>query len=98
MFTTKNEGQSLASVLKAVGFIVSDDFVLLVYKIRSDMVIKGSSILRFPLAEVAKIGIPDFLENLSARSFDTSTSSSFASLLLQSIITSALSLACVLIF
>ena len=94
----KSERQSLVSVLRSVGSSGGGDVVLRVYKTRSAMVINGASILRFALAEVAKTGIPYFLENSSARSLETCTSSSSASSLLQSIIVSTLWLACVLIF
>ena len=94
----KSEGQSLVSVLRSAGSSGDGDVVVRVYKTRSAMVINGASILRFALAEVSKIGIPYFREKSSARSLETCTSSSFASLLLQSIIVSTLCPACFLIF
>ena len=94
----KCEGQSLVSVLKSVGSRGGGDVVVRVYKTRSAMVINGASILRFALAEVAKFGIPYFLEKSSERSLETCAFSSSASLLLQSIFVSTLWLACVFIF
>ena len=94
----KNKGQSLVSVLRSAGSSGDGNVVVRVYKTRSAMVINGASILRFALDEVAKIGIPYFLEKSSARSLETCTCSSSISLLLQSIIVSTLWLACVFIF